>query len=37
MSNRRGKAWGLELAAEAFQITSRYDTAIAKYFQSVVN
>jgi phosphoribosylaminoimidazolecarboxamide formyltransferase / IMP cyclohydrolase len=24
-----------KLAAEAFQITSRYDTAIAKYFQSV--
>jgi phosphoribosylaminoimidazolecarboxamide formyltransferase/IMP cyclohydrolase len=26
-----------KLAAEAFQITSRYDTAIAKYLQSVVN
>jgi AICAR transformylase/IMP cyclohydrolase PurH len=24
-----------KLAAEAFSITSRYDTAIAKYFQSV--
>ncbi len=26
-----------KLAAEAFQITSRYDTAIARYFQSIVN
>jgi phosphoribosylaminoimidazolecarboxamide formyltransferase/IMP cyclohydrolase len=26
-----------KLAAEAFATTSRYDTAIAKYFQSVVN
>ena len=26
-----------KLAAEAFAITSRYDTAIAKYFQSVTN
>jgi len=26
-----------KLAAEAFQITSRYDTAIAKYLQSAIN